>query len=65
MPDKMEIEILDDGSLKISTDKISMANHTNAEGLIRELSKAQGGEVIRQKKSGAHYHEHDGHYHSH
>lgn len=65
MADKMEIEVLDDGTLKISTDQISTANHTNAEGLQRELIKVSGGEVDRQKKAGMHYHEHGGVYHSH
>ncbi len=65
MPDKMIIEILDDGRIKIDTDKISMPNHTNAEGLIREISKMAGGETTRTKKANATCHEHNGTFHSH
>jgi hypothetical protein len=64
MADKIDIEILDDGTLKISTDKVSMPNHAGAEALIREMVKAMGGEVKRTKKSGQ-LHEHDGHFHQH
>lgn len=60
--DKIEVEILNDGSLKISTDKISMANHGGAEILISELIKSAGGTVERNRK-GAHQHHHgDGNY---
>ena len=64
--DKIEIEILDDGSIKISTDAISMANHGGAEMLIRETIKLAGGEANRKQKAGHHHmHEHNGHWHSH
>lgn len=67
MADVMEIEILEDGTIKISTDKVSMPNHANAEGLIREMVTQAGGEVDRKRKGGAHVHmhEHDGHWHEH
>lgn len=63
--DKMEIEVLEDGSIKVSTDRISLPNHGGAEMLIKELVKAAGGEVDRARKSNGTYHSHDGHYHSH
>ena len=71
MVDKIEIEILEDGTIKMSTDKVSMPNHANAEGLIRQISADAGGEVTRTrtKKAGLHHHghahEHDGHWHTH
>lgn len=66
MSDKLLITVLDDGSLKIETDKVSMANHTNAEGLIREMVKAMGGNSERKAKHGHVLHTHDGeHYHEH
>jgi hypothetical protein len=65
MADKIEIEILEDGTFKISTDKVSMANHTNAEGLLREISTVAGGETKRVKKANAVVHEHDGIKHRH
>jgi hypothetical protein len=66
MADKFEIEILEDGTIKITTDKVSAANHTNADGLIRELIKEAGGVAERTKRGGhIHEHEHDGIVHSH
>ena len=63
MADAFTIEILDDGTLKITTDRISMANHGNADMLIRELIKQSGGEVVRSRKTvhcqaHEHFHEH-------
>lgn len=64
--DTMDIEILEDGTIKTSTDKISLPNHGGAEMLIRELVKAAGGEATRKQKAGHHeIHEHNGHWHSH
>jgi len=57
MSDTMTIEVLEDGSLKIETSKISMANHTNCEGLIRELVTGMGGKSQRVRK-GMHTHMH-------
>lgn len=65
MPDTITIEILEDGTIKMSTDKISAANHGGAEMLIREMVKAAGGTETKRRKAGAHYHEHDGVFHSH
>lgn len=65
MPDTINIEILEDGTMKMSTDKISAANHGGAEMLIREMVKAAGGKETRIRKAGAHYHEHNGVFHSH
>lgn len=71
MADKIEIEILEDGTIKTSTDKVSMANHSNAEGFLREMARLAGGVVKRVIKGGAsaahalHVHASDGHTHSH
>ena len=65
MADVIRVKILDEGSLKIETDKVSGANHTNAEGLLREMTKAMGGDIERVRK-GSGNHTHDGmHYHEH
>lgn len=67
----MEIEILPDGTFKITTDPISGANHTNAEGMIRAMSTACGGLMKRVRKIGIslhaalHAHASDGHTHEH
>lgn len=62
--DRIEVEILDDGSLKVTTDKISMGNHGSAEILIRELLSGAGGGVTRIRKGhGHHHHGHGDHVH--
>jgi hypothetical protein len=57
--DKVKIEILDDGSIKMTTDKVSAANHLSAEGIIREIAKLAGGEVTRKAREGYQQHSHD------
>ena len=78
--DIIEVEILADGTFKITTDKISMPNHTNAEGMLRSLCRRAGGVVKRARRyvmgaslkaaldahcEDGHTHEHGGHDHSH
>lgn len=64
--DTITIEILDDGStVKIETDQISQANHTNANNVILAVEQALGGKVTRARKQGVHHvHAHD-HVHDH
>ena len=56
--DSMLVEILDDGSLKISIDPVSAANHGNAETVLREIFKSLGGKVTTKHKHGKKMHEH-------
>jgi hypothetical protein len=56
--DSFRIEILDDGTLKVTTDKVSAANHVNADRFIREMFKAAGGEVEIQHRHGKKIHHH-------
>lgn len=56
--DKIEFEVLPDGTIKINTDRISGPNHGNAETLLREIQKEAGGSVKRVKKSNHHHHHH-------
>jgi hypothetical protein len=69
MPDIIKVEVLEDGSLKIETDAVSMPNHAGAESLLREMSKEMGGKADRTRKvkvgQTIHEHSHDGHTHSH
>jgi hypothetical protein len=60
--DTMTIEILADGTLKVETDEVSLANHTNAENLLREMNKLAGGPTAIRHKHGKHAHNHS---HSH
>lgn len=43
--DAIKIEILADGTLKVTTDPISAANHMNAEDLLQFLQEKCGGSV--------------------
>jgi len=63
--DIIDIEILEDGTFKIDTDGISMANHGNAEALIKSMVDAAGGDTTRIKKPGTHVHQHEGIWHTH
>jgi hypothetical protein len=65
MADTIKVTILEDGTIKIETDKVSMPNHTNAENFLMAITQAAGGTVERERKSGVHTHTHDGHTHTH
>jgi len=73
MADKMEIEILEDGTLKVTTGTVSPANHINAEAFLRDMSTLCGGKVTRTTRLDVNHsiaHSHDqhvanGHTHSH
>ena len=60
--DKLEIEILDDGSLRVTTGSVSGANHMLAEKLLGWLEDQLGGEQERKKRVvGDHTHAHTHH----
>lgn len=59
MNDNIEVEILPDGSIKITTDPVSPQNHTSAEKLLLAIGEA--GETHRKRKTGSSHH----HSHSH
>ena len=50
--DKMQITILDDGTIKVETDKISPINHMTAESFLRNIAMASGGKQERKHKHG-------------
>lgn len=62
--DQIEIEILQDGTIKTSTDKISAASHLNAENFLKEMARLAGGKVVKTAKDGHAHHEHE-HGHGH
>jgi hypothetical protein len=62
--DVMQIEILEDGTIKTTTDPISGANHQNAEEFLRFVARMAGGETTRTRRTDAHHHSHS-HSHSH
>ena len=55
--DMLDIEILADGTIKVSSDEISGPNHLNAEQFLKFLSQKLGGQVDRTRKTqGQHQH---------
>ena len=50
--DTMDITILDDGTIKVETDKISQANHMTAEAFLRNVAQAGGAKQTRKHKQG-------------
>lgn len=70
MADTMQIEILEDGTIKTTTDKISMPNHANSESFLREVGRLAGGNTVIKPRglhlhSALHAHTQDGHTHTH
>lgn len=63
--DKMEIEILDSGTVRITTGKISAVNHVSAENFHRNIQQQMGGKMTSRSKPGAIAHSHEGHLHVH
>lgn len=57
MADKIIIEILDDGTIKTETDTVSMPNHANAEGFLKEMARLAGG-IVKRVLKGKHAHVH-------
>ena len=50
--DSMQITILEDGTIKIETDKISMQNHMTAEAFMRNVAQAGGTKQTQKHKQG-------------
>jgi hypothetical protein len=66
MPDNIKIEIKEDGTIKVDTDRISMPNHSNAEGFLRRIADLVRGKVTVKPKHGhGHTHTHGGIEHTH
>ena len=58
MPDKLDIEILEDGTIQFSTDKISAKNHASADEFMAEIEKLCGGERVVEKRKQKYAHSH-------
>ena len=52
MADKLEIQILEDGTVKVSSDQISVGNHRSADQLLQLIETLMGGEVKTDGKIG-------------
>ena len=64
MADKIKITILSDGTIKMETDEVSLPNHVNAEGFLREISRLAGGESEIKFKNGFNVVEKQDHHHA-
>lgn len=73
--DNMKFEILEDGTISLTTDEVSGANHFSADELLKELGSLVGGPVVVKNRERFHLHAdlggalrahtHDGHTHQH
>lgn len=50
-PDTFRVDVLDDGQVKTSTDKISMPNHSTAENFFATMQRLLGGTVNLFRKT--------------
>lgn len=60
--DRLTIEILEDGTIKTTSDEVSAPNHDNAEQFLRAMARLAGGETTRTAREDAprhHHHAHD------
>jgi len=48
--DKIEVEILEDGTASVKTEGISDVNHFSADELLEAISAELGGEVITKQR---------------
>lgn len=64
--DEIKVEILADGSLRLSTGAVSAGNHRQADDLMKALDQLMAGKVeIKSKKSHSHSHSHEHEHHKH
>lgn len=49
--DTIRVEVLEDGTIKTYTDKVSAPNHINAEALMREIDKLAGGKATVKRRN--------------
>ncbi len=52
MADKIKIHVLEDGTIKVETDAVSMPNHMNAESFLKNMFTLAGGAITRKLKHG-------------
>jgi hypothetical protein len=64
--DVIELEVLEDGTISISTGGISRQNHVSADELLEEIARLAGGPVdVKSRSKLGHVHEHGHHEHHH
>jgi hypothetical protein len=71
--DAIQFKILEDGTISITTDAVSPANHYSADELLKAIHQIGGGtrqtrkrmDVAASLANALHSHAHDGHTHTH
>lgn len=48
--DTLTIEILEDGTIKTTSDAVSAANHESAEQFLKAMARLAGGETTREER---------------
>jgi len=56
--DSITVEILEDGTIKVITDPISAANHSNAEQFLQFMARLAGGDTTRSRRKDRAVHTH-------
>lgn len=69
----IQFEVLEDGTITVTTDDLSGPNHVSADKLLKNLFELTGGDVKSRKRTrlevghdisnSLHEHVHDGHHH--
>ena len=59
MSDTLRIVILDDGTIRTETDRVSAPNHASAEQFLATVSLLTGGNASRQRKDHIHHVHHN------
>lgn len=63
---EMIVEILEDGTIKVTTGDMAGAIHQTAEEFMADMRRLLGGEVTTEKTKQSHsHHHHHGHGHNH
>ena len=50
--DKLDVTVLEDGTIKVDSGPVSQQNHMNAEAFMRNIAQAAGGKQERKHKQG-------------
>jgi hypothetical protein len=58
--DSISVEILSDGTVKVTTDQVSTANHRNADDLLELVDRLMGGTTTKNRNPVAHSHRQHG-----
>lgn len=62
-PGELLVTVLDDGSVKIETDKVAPADHVRAERFLAEVQRLLGGQTTKTKLAHTHSHDHNHDHH--